>query len=46
MYDQKISQSEIEKYGGSYSEESLWDKITGNAKNVCSHPKSDIISVL
>lgn len=34
MHDQKISQAEVEKYGKSYSEEGLWEKITGNVKSV------------
>ena len=30
----KINQAEVEKYGNSYSEAGLWNKITGNVKKV------------
>ena len=32
MAEQKINQTEVEKYGKDYSEESLWDKVGNNVK--------------
>jgi len=40
-----IKQTEVEKYGGSYSEESLWDKLKGGAKKAGANLIYDVLQL-